>query len=496
MTRSDLSVPSIRVRVVSDVPPNPDGEWVLYWMTAQRRTSWSHALDHAVDLARRHARPLLVLEALRCDYPWASDRLHRFVVEGMRDNRDRLQGTPIGYLPFVEDVAGAGRGLLAALASRSVVVVTDDSPTFFLPDMLRAAAASIEARIEAVDGSGLLPLAATDRAFSRAFDFRRHLQRRLPAHLGETPRADPLDAADLPATPPLPPAVLSRWPAADLDRLCSDGGLAHLPIDHAVGPVPYRGGSAAASALLERFIAERLPRYVEGRLDLDDRATSELSPYLHFGHVGAHEVFAAVIAVERWSVEALSPSATGGREGWWGMSPAAEAFLDQLVTWRELGSVFQHHERPNTGFDSLPAWALETLARHAVDPRPFRYSLRQLERAATHDEIWNAAQRELLRDGRIHNYLRMLWGKKILEWSADPRTALEVMTHLNNKYAVDGRDPSSDSGLQWCLGRFDRAWGPERAIFGKVRYMSSDSARRKLRLGDYLVDLGPQQNLF
>ena len=178
------------------------------------------------------------------------------------------------------------------------------------------------------------------------------------------------------------------------------------------------------------------------------------------------------------------------------MSPAAEGYLDQLVTWRELGLNMCRFESDHESFDAIPEWAQKTLAEHAGDPREHRYSLEELESAATHDEIWNAAQRELLIEGRLHNYLRMLWGKKILEWTDSPRQAFEIMVHLNNKYAIDGRDANSYSGILWVLGKFDRAWGPERPIFGKVRYMSSDNTRRKLRLSGYLAKYSEQGSLF
>jgi len=172
------------------------------------------------------------------------------------------------------------------------------------------------------------------------------------------------------------------------------------------------------------------------------------------------------------------------------MSPEAEAFLDELVTWRELGFNLAHREEDTKTVSSLPDWAQKTLAEHADDPREHIYEGDQFDRAETHDEVWNAAQRQLRTEGRIHNYLRMLWGKKILHWSRSPEEALEIMFELNDRYALDGRDPNSVSGITWCLGRFDRAWGPERPIFGKVRYMTSDSTRRKLRLGEYLARWG------
>jgi deoxyribodipyrimidine photo-lyase len=236
-----------------------------------------------------------------------------------------------------------------------------------------------------------------------------------------------------------------------------------------------------------RFLDERLDRYADERNQPEEEVASGLSPYLHFGHTSAQRVVAELLERESWSPDRLADTADGKREGWWGTSPAAEAFLDELVTWRELGYVLSD-QRPDDydAYESLPAWALATLEEHAGDPREHTYTLAELEEARTHDPLWNAAQHQLRREGRIHNYLRMLWGKKILEWSPTPRQALAALIELNNKYAVDGRNPNSYSGIFWTLGRFDRPWAPERRVFGQVRYMSSANTARKLRVRAYI----------
>lgn len=487
-----MSVPAVRVRVANDRPEHARGDYVLLWTTAARRTRRSFALDHAVARAKAAGRPLLVLEALRVGYRWASDRMHRFVLDGMAENAARLADLGVGHHAYVEPTPGAGKRLLAALAAHAVVVVADDSPAFFLPHMLAAAARQVPVRLEAVDGVGVVPLAATPHAFPTAHAFRRWLQKHLPEHLASVPAADPLARADVGGAG-VPRAVLSRWPRAS--RALLEGrpeALAALPIDHAVPPAPTRGGETAARAALRRFVAERLPRYGEERNDPDAEAASGLSPWLHFGHLSAHDVVLAVLAAEGRAPADLVAGGDGSREGWWGCSPAAEAFLDQVVTWRELGHVFGHH-RPDEqeAWSSLPEWAQRTLAAHARDPRPVRYDLATLEAARTHDEVWNAAQRELVGEGRMHNYLRMLWAKKLLEWSATPQEALEVAFHLNHRWALDGRDPNSASGVCWTFGRFDRPWAPERLIFGTVRYMSSANTKKKLDLARYLARWGP-----
>lgn len=486
------AIPEIRIRACNSEPVR-DGDFVLYWMIAARRLGWSFALERAADEARRLGKPLVILEPLRCGYHWASDRIHRFVLEGMAGHAARLAGSKVLYLPYVEPAPGAGQGLLAALARHACLVVTDDFPTFFLPRMVAAAGAKLTARLEAVDSNGLLPLRAADRDFVTAAHFRRFLQKVLPEHLQRAPAEDPLRAPLPKGLPVLPPEIAKRWPMAD-PELLTGGSLAALPIDHSVAPVAaLPGGDAAAERSLHRFLDERLERYGEGRNDPSEDVTSTLSPYLHFGNISIHQVFAAVAARERWTPDRLAARPTGAREGWWGMSPAAEKFLDEAITWREVGYNMAAHRTDFERYESLPEWARATLEKHAGDPRPHLYSHDQLAAAATHDEIWNAAQEQLRQDGRIHNYLRMLWGKKVLEWSASPRQALEILIDLNNKYALDGRDPNSYTGIFWTLGRYDRPWPPERPIFGVVRYMSSESTRRKFKVDGYVARHGKKQ---
>lgn len=489
------TVPSVRLRTLGDRPLRPGRDLVLYWMVAYRRLDWNFALQHAVEYARELDRPLLILEGLRIDYPWASHRHHRFVLDGMKEHRDRLSGGRVAYHPYVEPEPGAGRGLLEALGERACVVVTDDYPTFFLPRMQAAAARKLDVRLECVDSNGLHPIRSVDRDFTAAYPFRRHLQKTLPEHLTALPAEHPLTGDPLrPAR--VPDEILERWPAASESLLAGeDGALEGLPLDDTVPPVPFRGGTSAARSRLERFLEDRLDRYGEERNDPDAGAASRLSPYLHWGHLAAHEVFVAVARREGWSPARISGASDGKRSGWWGMSASAEAFLDELVTWRELGFAFCAVRDDHTEYASLPDWARETLAEHAGDTREWVYDRDDFERARTHDELWNAAQRELRAEGTIHNYLRMLWGKKILEWSPDPRTALEIMIELNNRWSIDGRDPNSWSGIFWCLGRFDRGW-PERDVYGKVRSMSSDSTRRKVSVDGYLRRFGDHGDLF
>lgn len=459
-------------------------------MNATRRTHDNYALDRAIEYAKELGKPLVVLEALRVGYENASDRFHRFVIDGMSDQAQAFAKAGVLYHPYVEPEAGAGSGLLEALARDAALVVTDDFPCFFLPRMVAAAGkklAAIDVLLEAVDSNGVLPIRAFDKALFRAFDFRRAMQKSFAQHWAARPAPAPLSRLEL-GKASLKPELRSRWPAASEKLLGGDSAaLSALPIDHEVKVVSYRGGERAAKAVLKQFIAGKLDRYEEDRNHPDKAATSGLSPYLHFGHLSPQRIVTAIAEHEDWTVEALGERTRGERNGFWKMSPSAEAFMDQLITWREVGLNFCAHERDYSSFDSLPNWAKKTLTEHASDARPRTYTRGELEAAKTYDPIWNAAQRELVREGRIHNYLRMLWGKKILEWSKSPEQALRTAIYLNDRYAVDGRDPNSYSGILWCFGRYDRAWGPVRPIFGTIRYMSSDNTEKKLWLAAYLA---------
>jgi deoxyribodipyrimidine photo-lyase len=481
--------PPLRVRDTNGAPVNPDGSFVLYWMIAARRPSHNFALDRALARAVELGRPLVILEALRVDYPHASDRLHRFAIDGMAANARAFNGTPALYYPYVEPRKGARKGLLELLGRKAAVVVTDDYPCFFLPHAITAAARRLTVRLEAVDSNGLLPLAAAPQAYTAAVHFRRYVQRVLRTHIIDTPAAAPFAQAAPPRIPALPREVVERWPAASPELLAgSVSALAELPIDHTVPAIATRGGFEAARRGLAAFIRDRLASYRDGHNHPDDHATSRLSPYLHFGHLSAHEVFDAVMRHEGWNLGRLGPRATGMREGWWGTGRAAEAFLDQLIVWRDL-SFNTCHRQPDDYFKygSLPVWARTTLAAHAQDPRPFRYARNTFEQARTHDPLWNAAQREMVRDGWMHNYMRMLWGKKILEWSTTPEDALDTMVALMNRWSIDGRDPNSYAGYMWVLGKYDRPW-PERAVFGTVRSMTSESAAKKIRVKAYVAN--------
>jgi deoxyribodipyrimidine photo-lyase len=491
------TIPSIRILSVNQKPVlggdgTLGGDYVLYWMTAFRRTRYNFALQRGVEWANRLGKPLLVFDALRCHYRWASDRFHRFIIDSMRDTARSVIASNASYCSYVEPVANHAHGLIEELAKRACVLVSDDFPCFFHPTMVRMVASRVPCGMEIVDSNTIVPMREMDRTFTVAHSYRRAMQKVVSETFPVFPLEEPLRYLETAKLPELPRSWTERYglkldhgSLEDLERI----EIRELPIDHSVFPTGEQGGEVEARKVLDRFASRRLATYAEDRNEPEKAGSSWLSPYLHFGNISPHEVFLAIAKETDWSTSKLSKP-NGKMEGFWNMGTDAEAFMDQLMTWREIGFNMCVRDPHYMRYESLPEWALTTLADHAGDRRETVYDLEQFEKGSTHDALWNAAQRQLVREGRIHNYLRMLWGKKILHWSESPQEALRIMIELNNKYALDGRNPNSYSGIFWVLGRYDRAWGPERPIFGKVRYMTSESTASKFSVKKYIRTYG------
>ncbi len=372
-----MSVPAIRITRMNQHAYAADGKWVLYWMTAYRRTQDNFALDRAIELAEQFQKPLLILEAIREDYEWACDRFHRFLIDGMLDNQASLKDCPVLYYPFLDHAKSPGKGLLEALARVATAVVSDDFPCFFYPKMYAKLASLLSVPLEIVDSNGLLPIRFEARTYTVAHSYRRAMQKAWEKGSPEFPKQDPFLACKLPRKPRLPPEFLERWPMADLRNYADRSRrLDEFRINHNVKTTPESGGSRAGAACLNRFIHSRLSAYGEARNEPSVEGSSGLSPYLHFGHVAAHQVFRAIMDVEKWTRKRLNKP-NGKVNGFWGVSENAEAFLDQLATWREIGFNSCVRDPSFDQYDSLPSWAKQTLAEHASDRRPYCYALEE-----------------------------------------------------------------------------------------------------------------------
>jgi deoxyribodipyrimidine photo-lyase len=479
-----VSYNQARLRRLNDARSSSRGAYVLYWAQAYRRLDHNHALDYALRCAGEMQKPLVVYEGLRLDYPWASRRLHRFVLEGMRDNAAAAAALGLSYWPYVETKEQPAGGLLRKLADAAVLVVTDDFPCFVVPAQSAALARQTQAPVFAVDGNSVVPLSLLGAAVGAAAHLRPRIHKAFAEAWAHRAARRPVVSA---AARGKVDAPFEAW---DPGRLAES--LDALPVDRSVPDLPGMvGGNRAAKVRLRDFLKKRLHGYAEDRSSPSapaDGHASGLSPYLHFGHIAIEEVAAAVLATTGdFDPGELRVHNRGKREGYFSDDPDVNAFLDEALTWRDVGFQWHWTRRADTASleRALPGWALASLRAHASDQRSHLYTPEEWEAGATHDPLWNAAQRELRATGTIQNYLRMLWGKKVIEWSRTPAEAYETLVHLNNKYALDGRDPNSYTGILWCFGLFDRPWAPERPVLGVLRYMSSDNTARKFKLGPY-----------
>jgi deoxyribodipyrimidine photo-lyase len=446
-----------------DQPGPVRGDHVLYWMQSTFRARDNHGLDFALEQANRLGQPLLVYHGLRHDYPWASDRLHTFLLETAADLYREFDDRGIQYAFYLErsgDDARARREAgkpspLVELAGRASLIVTDYFPTFIAPRQTRSLRRKVTPPVVAVDSATAVPIRYHEREHSTPVSFRSRQLAALSRFLRREPSPEPKirRLVDLPFDPTVPNGDI-----AQLVALCD--------IDHSVPPAPaIRGGPRAAREQLELFLTTRLLRYAEERSDPNADATSGLSPYLHFGNLSPTEILLRA------------------REA--GPADSFAKFQDELLTWRELAFNFTHFNPRHRTADAIPEWARRELAAGESDPRPALYTPLELERAETGEPLWNAAQLAYVRDGWMPNPLRMLWGKAVIQWTRTAGEALGILEHLNNKYSLDGRDPSSYLNLLWVFGKFDRPFY-RRPIYGTVRYMSLKAAGKKFDVAEVI----------
>lgn len=437
-----------RVTPLNDQPERP-GRYVLYWMQASQRARWNHALEYAVEQANRLRLPVVTGFGLMRDYPSANLRHYRFMLEGLRQTCEQLAGRGIAMAVL----STAPPEAAVELASEAAMVVADVGYLRHQRQWRNEAAGRVACRMEQVESDVVVPVEeASDKEEWSAATLRRKLLPQLDRYLVPLKvRRVKRDSLGL------------RLPAIDLSDI--QAVLGDLNVDSSVAPVTgFVGGCDQAHLRLERFLAKRLTRYDRDSNDPSIDGQSDLSPYLHFGQVSPVEI---ALRVRR-------------RTG-----VGADRFLEQLIVRRELAINFVYHNSRYDSLDALPRWAKQTLTRHARDRRTAIYSLDELQAAGTHDPYWNAAQREMLTTGKMHGYMRMYWGKKILEWSQSPAEALRRMIYLNDRYFLDGRDPSGYTNILWCLGKHDRPW-KDRPIFGQVRYMNQQGLLRKFDMEAYV----------
>ncbi len=440
-----------RIQSLNDAEPRK-GSYVLYWMQQSQRAEFNHALEYAVQQANELGLRLVVGFGLTDDYPDANERHYRFMLEGLQETATALRRRKI---PFIVR-KGDPNEVALELAEDAALVVCDRGYLSHQRRWRQHVAEEADCPVIQVEADVVVPIELTSqKAEYAARTIRPKVHEHLYDHLVE-----------LRTTALKKDSLRLRFEGVDLSDL--DAVIGQLDIDRSVPAVTpfFKGGTAQAKKRLSRFLAKRFARYDENRKRPETDDVSHSAMYLHFGQISP--IYVALQVLESAATRAVKDS-----------------FIEELVVRRELAINFVQFTTNYDRYACLPAWARRTLSKHEEDEREHRYTRRELETARTHDPYWNAAMREMRYTGYMHNYMRMYWGKKILEWTGSPSHAYRVALDLNNKYFLDGRDPNSYANVAWVFGLHDRPWG-EREIFGTVRYMSASGLERKADIERYV----------
>lgn len=425
------------------------GQYVLYWMQAAQRAEWNHALEYAIDRANELKLPVVVGFGLTADFPEANLRHYHFMLQGLRETQEALAAR--GILMVVR--AESPTECIPKLAQKAASVVVDEGYLRVQRHWREEVTENVDCKIEEVETNLIVPVEeATEKENFSAGTLRPRITRQFETYLV------PLKKRKLHMN-----SLAMEFSGLDLGDI--EKVAKAVKIDTSVGPAPgFKGGTKEGKRRLADFIKHKLDGYDTRRNDPNLDGVSNLSPYLHFGQISPLYV-------------ALRVRAAAGQ--------GKDAYLEELIVRRELSFNFVYYNQQYDSYESLPPWALRTLNYHARDKREYVYSLEEFETAKTHDPYWNAAQQEMVLAGKMHGYMRMYWGKKILEWSKSPEDGFRIALHLNNKYELDGRDPNGFAGVAWCFGKHDRAWA-ERPVFGKIRYMNAAGLKRKFDAEAYV----------
>lgn len=446
-----MSVSTERIKVLNQRTVQQDRPVVVYWMQSSQRAVGNHALEYAIELANQLGKPLVVYFGLTDRFPEANERHYGFLLEGLREVRSTLSERGINLLVRM---LSPEQGVLE-LCPFAALIVVDRGYLRIERQWRDQVAALADCQVVQVETNVIVPVELVSPKEEYSAATLRTKINKLLADFTHPVDSVPYEGAELPVSLPF-----ESFSLQDIDV-----ALALLDVDGSVGRVDrFLGGTSQANIHLEDFIAHKLSHYVAAKSDPAEDYTSDLSPYLHFGQISPLDIYLRVRPL-------------GGDD--------VDSFLEELVVRRELSMNYVYYQPEYDSYAGLPKWALGTLEKHLADPRPYVYSLEQLEQSETHDPYWNAAQTEMRVTGKMHGYMRMYWGKKILEWSPTPQEAYQQALYLNNKYNLDGRDPNAFAGVAWCFGKHDRPWG-ERAVFGNVRYMNAKGLERKFAMARYL----------
>lgn len=457
-----ISVDERRIRELNSVPISETGA-VVYWMQRDQRAQDNWALLYAYQCAVSRQVPLYVVFTLQEIIGRSHARHYDFMLKGLKQTEQILADL---HIPFYL-LRGEPVTVLNELILKKNIghIITDFSPMKYARMRRESVAESVNVRLSEVDAHNIVPVWETSPKLEfAAYTIRPKIHRKLNEFLTDFPKISPL----------LHVSQDEHFPTFDVSEAYES-----LAIDVKVQPVDWLdSGTVAGYSLLDAFIANRLPEYAEKRNNPNESVLSNLSPYVHFGQISAQKV-------------ALEVKRVTGVSG-----QSKESFLDEIIVRRELSDNYCFYNEKYDRVEGAHAWAQQTISEHAKDQRPYLYSRDEFENTRTHDELWNAMQTQMVTEGKMHGWCRMYWAKKILEWTPDVQTAIDIALYLNDKYELDGNDPNGVVGVMWSIcGVHDRAWN-ERPVFGKVRYMNFNGAKRKFDVDAYIARYTPTSRLF
>jgi len=420
-------------------------KYIVYWMQQSQRTEYNHALEYAISQSNKYKKPLLVYFGLTESFPDANLRHYDFMLEGLKEVNKSLKERNI---KFVLDHTSPEIGAIN-LSKKACLLIVDRGYLKIQREWRKTVSEKIKCPLIQIEGDVVVPIEiVSNKEEYAAVTIRSKINEKLTQYL----------------TPLKKEKYNHNFVENDLDSTDVEKIVLNK-IDNSVKPVNnFKGGTSQAVKHLNVFLKDKIDKYAEKRNDPNLNFGSNMSPYLHFGQISSLNIALSVLKNK---------------------SLGYESFLEELIVRRELSMNFVFYNSKYDNYYGLPDWAKKSLKKHENDKREYIYSLKELEKAETHDPYWNAAQKQMVKEGKMHGYMRMYWGKKIIEWSKKPKDAFDIAIYLNNKYELDGRDPNGYTGVAWCFGKHDRPWS-ERPIFGNIRYMNANGLKRKYNPEEYL----------
>jgi len=443
-----------RVKVINRRQFNTNGKYIIYWMSHSHRANFNHSLEFAIELSNQSGKPLLVYFPITDKYKHSNARYYKFMLDGILEAKKSVEERGIKFaIEKVNDI----KQRIIELSENAYALITDKAYLKYHRKLNKYIADRLEVPVYEIESDVCVPVEiASDKQEPYAFTFRKKIYSLLDKYIVELK--------------PREPKIKSVSFDFGIEEITFNNSLEILNIlniDKSVSLSPFVGGYSQARKYLEEFIEKKLYRYKEFRSHPELDYQSNLSPYLHFGQISPIEVVLEVLSKYGKNDENV------------------DSFFNELIVWRELARNFCYYNPNYNQYEGIPDWAKETLEEHKNDKREYIYTIEEFENAKTHDEYWNSAQLELLKTGKMHNYMRMYWCKKLIEWTDDPKKAFDIACYLNDKYELDGRDPNGYAGISWCFGTHDRPW-QERKIFGKIRYMSASGLEAKFDIKKYV----------